>query len=149
MADLSVTEPTPGGPAAELVRFEVAGGVATITLDSPANRNALSAAVRSALTTALTVAAADPAARVVVLSHDGPVFCSGMDLKEEAVAAPGRAGGPRAAGDPAADLRLSQAGGGRGQGSGPGRRHRVARRRRHRGRRARRRRSRSPRCGSG
>jgi methylglutaconyl-CoA hydratase len=92
MADLSVTEPARGGPEPELVRFEVADGVATITLNSPANRNALSAAVRAALTTALTVAAADPAARVVVLGHDGPVFCSGMDLKEEAVAAPGREG---------------------------------------------------------
>jgi len=67
-----------------LVRYDVAGGVATITLDSPANRNALSAVVRSGLTNALDAAAADEQARVVVLSHTGPVFCSGMDLKEEA-----------------------------------------------------------------
>ncbi|MET0966250.1 MAG: enoyl-CoA hydratase-related protein [Nakamurella sp.] len=66
-----------------LVRYDVAGGVATITLDSPANRNALSAAVRSGLTEALDAAAADEQVRVVVLSHTGPVFCSGMDLKEE------------------------------------------------------------------
>ena len=74
------------------VRLDVAGGVATITLDSPDTRNALSAAVRVALSSALDVATADPGARVVVLDHRGPVFCSGMNLKEEAVAAPGREG---------------------------------------------------------
>ena len=79
-------------PAAPLVRLEVAGGVATITLDSPTTRNALSAAVRTQLLGALDVAAADPAVRVLVLTHRGPVFCSGMDLKEEAVAAPGAEG---------------------------------------------------------
>ena len=72
--------------------------------------------------------------RVVVLSHTGPVFCSGMDLKEEAVAAPGAAGGPGAAGDPAADLALPEAGGRQGGRPGPGRRHRHAGGRGHRGR---------------
>jgi len=76
----------------ELVHLEVAGAVATITLDSSRNRNALSAAVRSQLAAALDAAIADDAVRVLVLSHRGPVFCSGMDLKEEAVAAPGRQG---------------------------------------------------------
>ncbi len=86
--------PVGGDPAPppELVRLEVSGGVATITLDSPANRNALSSAVRSQLSAALDTATADDAVRVVVLTHRGPVFCSGMDLKEEAVAAPGRQG---------------------------------------------------------
>ena len=79
-------------PAAPLVRLEVAGGVATITLDSPTTRNALSAAVRTQLLGALDVAAADPAVRVLVLTHRGPVFCSGMDLKEEAVAGPDQQG---------------------------------------------------------
>jgi len=74
-----------------LVRYEVTGGVATIALDSPANRNALSAAMRSALVTALDAAAVDDQVRVVLLSHTGPVFCSGMDLKEDA-ADPGRQG---------------------------------------------------------
>ncbi len=78
--------------AGELVTLEVAGGVGTITLDSPANRNALSAAVRAGLRLALDAAASDPAVRVVLLTHRGPVFCSGMDLKEEAVAGPGEQG---------------------------------------------------------
>lgn len=66
----------------ELVHLAVADGVATITLDSPANRNALSAQLRRELLAHLDTAIADPAARVIVLTHTGRVFCSGMDLKE-------------------------------------------------------------------
>src|SRR4051812_6785022 len=68
--------------ADELVHYAVAGGVATITLDSPHNRNALSAQLRRELHDRLSTAAGDEAARVVVLDHTGPVFCAGMDLKE-------------------------------------------------------------------
>lgn len=73
---------------------DVAGGraVATITLDSPANRNALSAPLRAQLLDALRTVAADAEVRVVVLAHRGPVFCSGMDLAEAAAAAPGAQG---------------------------------------------------------
>ncbi len=66
----------------ELVHLDVAGGVATITLDSPANRNALSAQLRRELLAHLHTAVADDAARVIVLTHTGRVFCAGMDLKE-------------------------------------------------------------------
>jgi methylglutaconyl-CoA hydratase len=68
--------------ADELVHRDVADGVATITLDSPRNRNALSARVRRELRDHLDAAVADPAVRVVVLTHTGPVFCAGMDLTE-------------------------------------------------------------------
>lgn len=71
----------------ELVHRDVADGVATITLDSPRNRNALSAQVRRELQHHLDAAAGDPAVRVVVLAHTGPVFCSGMDLRESRGAA--------------------------------------------------------------
>ncbi|SNR53185.1 methylglutaconyl-CoA hydratase [Blastococcus mobilis] len=64
--------------------MEVARGVATLTLDSPANRNALSRAMRTQLRAALADAFADDAVRVVVLDHTGRVFCSGMDLAEAA-----------------------------------------------------------------
>jgi methylglutaconyl-CoA hydratase len=67
-----------------VVHVEVARGVATLTLDSPANRNALSRAMRAQLRTALADALADDAVRVVVLDHTGRVFCSGMDLAEAA-----------------------------------------------------------------
>jgi len=70
----------------DLVRAATAAGVTTITLDSPANRNALSTPLMTQLLDALTAAQADPAVRVVVLSHTGPVFCSGADLKETAEA---------------------------------------------------------------
>ncbi|MFT7837456.1 enoyl-CoA hydratase-related protein [Saccharothrix sp. BKS2] len=68
--------------ADELVHYEVRRGIATITLDSPRNRNALSRQLRAELTAHLDTATADDAVRVVVLSHTGPVFCSGMDLRE-------------------------------------------------------------------
>jgi methylglutaconyl-CoA hydratase len=58
----------------ELVRTATAAGVATVTLDSPANRNALSAALMAELLDALSTALTDPQVRVVVLSHTGPVF---------------------------------------------------------------------------
>ncbi|MBW0091294.1 enoyl-CoA hydratase/isomerase family protein [Pseudonocardia sp. KRD-184] len=66
----------------ELVHLDVESAIATITLDSPANRNALSAQLRRELIAHLGTALADESARVIVLSHTGRVFCSGMDLKE-------------------------------------------------------------------
>jgi methylglutaconyl-CoA hydratase len=70
----------------ELVRTATDAGVTTLTLDSPANRNALSTALIRELLDGLTAALTDPAVRAVVLSHTGPVFCSGADLKETAEA---------------------------------------------------------------
>ncbi|MBV9292682.1 MAG: enoyl-CoA hydratase/isomerase family protein [Frankiales bacterium] len=66
----------------ELVHLDVERGVATITLDSPNNRNALSAQLRTELLAHLETAYADDAVRVVMLTHTGTVFCAGMDLKE-------------------------------------------------------------------
>ncbi|WP_158880848.1 enoyl-CoA hydratase family protein [Amycolatopsis anabasis] len=68
--------------ADELVHYSVAGGTATITLDSPHNRNALSAQLRRELSAGLDRAREDDDVRVIVLTHTGPVFCAGMDLKE-------------------------------------------------------------------
>lgn len=76
----------------ELVHRETAAGVARITLDSPANRNALSAQLRRELIGHLDTALADDAARVIVLTHTGPVFCAGMDLKESRGAGAGDQG---------------------------------------------------------
>jgi methylglutaconyl-CoA hydratase len=66
----------------ELVHYSVAGGTATITLDSPHNRNALSAQLRRELRASLAKARNDDDVRVIVLTHTGRVFCAGMDLKE-------------------------------------------------------------------
>jgi methylglutaconyl-CoA hydratase len=70
----------------DLVRTATVAGVTTVTLDSPANRNALSTPLMTQLLDALAAAVTDPSVRVVVLSHTGPVFCSGADLKETAEA---------------------------------------------------------------
>lgn len=67
---------------AELVRTEHADGAARITLDSPANRNALSSGLVDGLRTALAEADRDPAVRLVVLGHTGNTFCAGADLSE-------------------------------------------------------------------
>ncbi len=63
-----------------LVRYEAGVGVATVTLDSPHNRNALSARLVAELTDRLGEAGADRGVRAVVLTHTGRVFCSGADL---------------------------------------------------------------------
>ena len=68
--------------ADELVHSDVADGVGTVTLDSPRNRNALSTQLRRELRHHLDTAIAAPDVRVIVLGHNGPVFCSGMDLRE-------------------------------------------------------------------
>jgi methylglutaconyl-CoA hydratase len=70
----------------ELVHYAVAGGVATLTLDSPHNRNALSPRLMAELAAGLRTAIADAAARMVVLASADRVFCSGMDLKATAAA---------------------------------------------------------------
>ncbi|WP_250009164.1 enoyl-CoA hydratase-related protein [Actinoplanes sp. M2I2] len=69
-----------------LVRTVTDAGVTTMTLDSPANRNALSTPLMRELLDALAAALTDTSVRAVVLSHTGPVFCSGADLKETAEA---------------------------------------------------------------
>ncbi|MFC1421169.1 enoyl-CoA hydratase family protein [Streptacidiphilus cavernicola] len=64
------------------VRYQVERSVATLTLDSPHNRNALSAALVAELEQGLADAAADPSVRTVVLTHTGGTFCAGADLAE-------------------------------------------------------------------
>ena len=64
-----------------LVHCTVDRGVATITLDSQENRNALSRGLLADLHAALDRTEADDV-RAVVLTHAGPSFCAGADLKE-------------------------------------------------------------------
>ncbi|MFB7091257.1 enoyl-CoA hydratase family protein [Streptomyces sp. NPDC056296] len=59
-----------------------ARGVETLTLDSPHNRNALSAALVGDLATALTEAGEDTGVRAVVLTHTGNTFSAGADLRD-------------------------------------------------------------------
>ena len=66
----------------ELVHYSTGDAVATITLDSPHNRNALSRQLVSELFAGLERAAADPEVKVVLITSSGRVFCSGADLSE-------------------------------------------------------------------
>jgi len=66
----------------ELVHLAVAEGVATITLDSPHNKNALSQQLTGELLAHLATAGEDDAVRVIVVRSAGDVFCSGADMSE-------------------------------------------------------------------
>ena len=58
------------------------GRLATLTLDSPHNRNALSRQLVTELFGHLEAAEADPSVRVVLVTSADRVFCSGADLSE-------------------------------------------------------------------
>lgn len=66
----------------ELVHHDVADEVATITLDSQHNRNALSRQLVDELLDGLARADADDSVKVVVIRAEGRTFCSGADLSE-------------------------------------------------------------------
>ena len=61
--------------------YQVRDGVATITLNRPHARNALSADMKDALTIAAAAVAGDEEVRAVVLTGAGGVFCAGGDLR--------------------------------------------------------------------
>ena len=71
-----------GAPADAPVLASRNGGVLTLTLNRPAQFNALSSELMSALQVELERAAADPAVRVVVIAAAGKAFCAGHDLRE-------------------------------------------------------------------
>jgi methylglutaconyl-CoA hydratase len=87
-----------------VVQCVVERGVATITLDSPQNRNALSQRLVADLNTALD-RSEQPDVRVIVLTHTAPAFCAGADLKERLAAA----GAPDSSGVVRAIRRLEDA----------------------------------------
>lgn len=66
----------------DLVLLEVADRTATVTLNRPAARNAISVDLRDQLRAAMATADADPDVDVVVLTGADPAFCAGLDLKE-------------------------------------------------------------------
>ena len=64
-----------------VTHYELRQSAAWITLDSPENRNALSAPLVRELAAHLRAAIADPAVRAIVVTGTGPAFCAGADLK--------------------------------------------------------------------
>jgi 2-(1,2-epoxy-1,2-dihydrophenyl)acetyl-CoA isomerase len=59
-----------------------AGAVATITINRPAARNALTNETKVALLNALRDCSSDPGVRAVILTGAGGAFCAGQDLRE-------------------------------------------------------------------
>ncbi|WP_187369167.1 enoyl-CoA hydratase/isomerase family protein [Baekduia soli] len=66
----------------ELLGLEVDGGVATLTLNRPAARNALNMEVKAALARVLAELPRHPEVRALVLTGSGPAFSAGGDVKE-------------------------------------------------------------------
>ncbi|MEM7324287.1 MAG: enoyl-CoA hydratase-related protein [Actinomycetota bacterium] len=63
------------------ILYRTEGGVATITLNMPDRKNSLNDELVGSLSHMLDQAAADDAARVIVLTNSGNTFCAGADLK--------------------------------------------------------------------
>ena len=70
-------------------------GVATLTMNRPEARNAMSGEMMGALKAAVDRVAIDPAVRCVVLTGSGRAFCAGGDVKGQARAASERGSGQR------------------------------------------------------
>jgi enoyl-CoA hydratase len=85
-----------------VVLIEVADRIATITLNRPDARNALSSEVLRMLPERMREAEADDAVDVIILTGADPAFCAGLDLKELGSTA-GNLGGSGADGGPNAD----------------------------------------------
>jgi enoyl-CoA hydratase len=66
----------------DVVLSEVVDRVATVTLNRPEARNALSTQLRRELVAALRQANDDDGVDVVILTGADPAFCAGIDLKE-------------------------------------------------------------------
>ncbi|MCZ4101689.1 enoyl-CoA hydratase family protein [Streptomyces sp. SID13666] len=73
---------------APFVRRDHQRGIALLTLDSPHNRNALSARLVTELREGLDEAVKDPGVRAILLTHTGSTFCAGADLKDPAAGGP-------------------------------------------------------------
>ncbi|MCK9898330.1 enoyl-CoA hydratase [Frankia sp. AgB32] len=84
--------------AEPVVLVDVADRVATVTLNRPRSRNALSQALTCALWDAVTALGAGPDVDAIVLTGADPAFCAGVDLREAAGQAP-RPAEPRPPGE--------------------------------------------------
>jgi len=77
-----VASPTTADTTAALVLVEKLGAIATLRLNRPAARNALSLDMIAALKQRVDEMSQDAGVSVVVLAANGPGFCAGHDLKE-------------------------------------------------------------------
>jgi enoyl-CoA hydratase/carnithine racemase len=91
---------------ADLVRYEVADGVATLTLNRPDRLNTISGPMLGQLSQRLLEADRDRAVRAIILTGEGRAFCAGLDL-QDASSGTGIGGGGGGGGFNAFDLRNS------------------------------------------
>ena len=77
-----VTRDTGAVDGEPLLLRDDAGGICRVTLNRPAQRNALSRALMAALQRELEAIATDRSVRVVVIAGAGKAFCAGHDLRE-------------------------------------------------------------------
>jgi enoyl-CoA hydratase/carnithine racemase len=83
MIDAPSHAPEPPGPVTDRILLRRStDGVAWLTLNRPAARNALSIGLMEALDAELARIETDPAVHVVVIGGAGPAFCAGHDLRE-------------------------------------------------------------------
>ena len=82
MATVTTTPPPVGSNDADLVVIDVTDRIATLTLNRPAMRNALSNALSRTLRSAVARAEADADVDVIIVTGSDPAFCAGLDLKE-------------------------------------------------------------------
>jgi enoyl-CoA hydratase len=80
------------------VLIDVSERIATITLNRPAARNALSSSLLRLLPTVMVRADNDPEVDVIILTGADPAFCAGLDLKELGSSAGNLGGGSGADG---------------------------------------------------
>ena len=66
----------------DILVYEAAQGLATLTLNNPARRNSLNAQMTARLEESLIAAATDPAVRAIVITGAGPAFSSGGDIDQ-------------------------------------------------------------------
>lgn len=64
-----------------MIEYETRGNVAIITIDRPEARNAVNGDVAEGIEAAIDRMEADDQIWIGVLTHEGPVFCAGADLK--------------------------------------------------------------------
>ncbi|GAA2101885.1 enoyl-CoA hydratase-related protein [Brevibacterium salitolerans] len=93
------------------VRYEVSGSTATLVLDEPRNRNAITPELLEGIASGLRATEEDARIRAVVLTHTGNTFCAGADLsrgkrgKQDSAGAASAEGDSADPADPAAEQR--------------------------------------------
>jgi len=66
----------------DLIAYDVADGIGTLTINRPAKKNAMTYAMLGEFIETLQAIAADPATRVLILTGRPGVFCAGTDLAD-------------------------------------------------------------------